>query len=373
MNLTRAFIIATGGLLILLAIAIIGVFFYLRRKYGIIENKVNVLFTLVQEEAQKNQEQQNIVYRENISTSGVQTISKDNLRNNNQANTNTNTILTQPGAPKHDLIEVSDDDDNETSDLDEDNSDIDSTDVGSDEEDDEGEDEGQTTGVKNVGDNNVKKLELELEDTQEETDMKINLGEVHINKLSENNETLGEDLNDIENKSNGSYHSSDDTPELKTQNIISYLEENHYKKMNVSKLRETIQYLDIPIIGNLKQTKKKELLDMIEMFINENKKQPSNDTIGKTFNVNDLFKTHTQEQQEGQQEEVQAVKLNEEEQSEHENVEDDENGEDNNKQLNIDGLVNDSGFTEVLSENVVDENDETTMSLLGSDIESDVE
>lgn len=370
MELIRAFIIATGGLLILLTIAIIGVFFYLRRKYGIIENKVNVLFTLVQEEAQKNQEQQNIVYRENTLTSGVKTISEDNLRNNNQANTNT--ILTHPVTPKQELIEVSDD---ETSDLDEDNSDIDSTDVGSDEEDDEGEDEGQTTGVKNVGDNNVKKLELDLEDRQEETDMKINLGEVHINKLSENNETLGEDLNYIENKSNGSYHSSDDTPELKTQNMISYLEKNHYKKMNVSKLRETIQYLDIPIIGNLKQTKKKELLDMIEMFINENKKQPNNNSSGKTFNVNDLFKTQeqvqeVQEVQEQVQEQVHSVKLNGEEQIEHVN---DKNEEDNKKQLNIDGLVNDSGFTEVLSENVVDENDETTMSLLGSDIESDVE
>lgn len=271
MDITRGFIIATSLSLILLAIAIIGIFFYLKRKYSSIENKINVLFKLVQDEAVKSQEQKNIVYTENINQGQYQVTGQNTEQIDETRNT---------------LIEVSDDSD-EDSLLDEDNSDIESTVI------DDCEEENKV--IKNV----------ELQDT-ENTDvndiLSININKLNINEnndeqdnddeQSSEDEQDNEEINDKESQL--SYHSNEDTDEDKIKKNISYLHSNNYKKMNVSSLRETIQYLDLPNIGNIKQTKKKDLLDMIDAYIN--KYEVKEEKI--TFNVNDLFNNSkdTQEQ-----------------------------------------------------------------------------
>jgi hypothetical protein len=350
MEISRGIIIATGFSLILLAIAMIGIFFFLKRKYFAIETKINILFKLVQDEAIKNQQQNNIVYREN--TDVTQAVQRENTDIEHEKTNN--------------LINVSDDE----SLLDEDNSDIESTDSEDSDDHENKERNDIDDGADIIINENVKKVELQdIQDIvnngdSNDNDNDKNILSIKINKLKndvedenqneDENEHDAEDEDDEdeeeeeknETQSNKSYHSVEDTDETRIKKNIQYLTSNNYKKMNVSTLRDTIQYLDLPIMGNIKQTKKKELLDMIDMYINKN----TIDKPNKTFNVNDLFnktKNSTNEENNG-------VELNIENGADHVDEDEDEDNKDNEHDIEKnDVLISGPGKSKI-----VDDDDE---------------
>ena len=139
-------------------------FVYFQRKYSSMETKVNTLFQLVQQEAIKNEQQRNLILRENTPVVG--------------GNTQSGTVTNQ----QYNKIEVSDDE----SDTDSDDSVIDYDDesgLDSDDSDDEEstknviinqEEEDEQTDVENTIELNVNKINLEI-DNVEESDESINV------------------------------------------------------------------------------------------------------------------------------------------------------------------------------------------------------
>lgn len=250
MNFLRGILISVG---ISLLICII-MFVYFQRKYSSMETKVNTLFQLVQQEAIKNEQQRNLIIRENTPVVGGKT----------QSGTVTN--------QQYNKIEVSDDESDTDCDSDSDDSVVnydDESGLDSDSDDSDNEEstknviinqeEDEQTDVENTIELNVNKINLEI-DNVEESDESINVQKTEQD--DENNLDIGN--KDLEN--------------------IKYLEENNYQKMPVSRLREVIVELDLPIMGNIQKIKKKELIESIEQYISQNNVQTQS-----SVNVSELL------------------------------------------------------------------------------------
>lgn len=250
MNFLRGILISVG---ISLLICII-MFVYFQRKYSSMETKVNTLFQLVQQEAIKNEQQRNLIIRENTPVVGG--------TGSNEPNTE----------PYYSKIAVSDDE----SDTDSDESELDSDDEVNSvlESDDEDYDSDNEESTKNVIINQEEDEQTDVENTIELNVNKINLEVEHIEESDESidvQKTVQDDENNL------------DTGNKDLDNI-KYLEENNYQKMPVSRLREVIVELDLPIMGNIQKIKKKELIESIEQYISQNNVQTQS-----SVNVSELL------------------------------------------------------------------------------------
>lgn len=273
MNFLRGILISVGISLVICVV----MFLYFQRKYSSMETKVNTLFQLVQEEAIKNEQQRSLIVRENMASvpqtsvgNPVSQMRNEKIAVSDDESESDSDSDSDDGSLSgiHSVIDMKagtsqfdkeSEDDNSESDIDSD-TDLDDTD---DEQDDE----------------QIKKIHIDIEEAQQTETGETNNG---MNLNLGNNNTGNEDDNESTSSKN-------------TGKNIQYLEENDYKKMPVQKLRETIKLLDLPIMGNLNKIKKKELINIVESYINDNNGSNVNETTEevppekKSFNVSELL------------------------------------------------------------------------------------